>query len=54
MVLFDLADAPWFPLLMVLVTGAVVFLLFLNMRRELRRIRLPRNVPGPPESPAEQ
>lgn len=55
MVLFDLADASWFPLLMVVFIGGVMFLLYLSMRHEIGKIRLPRRGEAqPPESPAEQ
>lgn len=53
MVLFDLADASWFPLLMVIGVGAVMFLLYLSMRHEIGKIRLPRrgDIQSAPQSP---
>ena len=36
-----LADASWFPLLLVILIGAAMVLLFLSMRREIGKIRLP-------------
>ncbi|MFT4217232.1 MAG: hypothetical protein QM619_08640 [Micropruina sp.] len=56
MVLFDLADASWFPLLMVIVIGGVMYLLYLSMRHEIGKIRVSRNdaATSSPESPAER
>ncbi len=55
MVLLDLADASWFPLLMVIVIGAVMFLLYLSMRHEIGKIRVPRSgATQSPRSPAEE
>ncbi len=55
MVLFDLADADWFPMVMVIVIGAVMFLLYLSMRHEIGKIRVPhRGAAQSPESPAEK
>ena len=59
MVLFDLADASWFPLLMVAFIGGVMFLLYLSMRHEIGKIRLPRRgdaqpAAQSPDDPAEQ
>ncbi|MCW3158847.1 hypothetical protein [Micropruina sonneratiae] len=41
MVLFDLAEASWFPLVMVFGIGVVMFCLYLSMRREIRKISVP-------------
>ena len=41
MVLLDLADASWFPLLLVILVGAAMVLLFFSMRHEIGKIRLP-------------
>lgn len=55
MVLLDLADASWFPLLMIFILGAVMFLLYRSMRHEIGKIRVPRRGGGgSPQSPAEQ
>lgn len=42
MVVFDLADAPWFPLLMIGVLAVVMVALFWSMRREIGKIRVPK------------
>ena len=36
-----LADASWFPLLLVILIGAAMFLLYRSMRHEIGKIRLP-------------
>jgi hypothetical protein len=55
MVLLDLADASWFPLLMVIVIAGLMFLLYLSMRHEIGKIRVPRGgASESPESPAER
>lgn len=55
MVLFDLADASWFPLVMVFGIGAVMLLLFLSMRREIGKISVPRrDEVASPQSPVDQ
>ncbi len=55
MVLFDLADADWFPLVMVIVIGGVMYLLYLSMRHEIGKIRVPRRgAPRSPESPTDK
>ncbi|MFT4294013.1 MAG: hypothetical protein QM582_01210 [Micropruina sp.] len=54
MVLLDLADASWFPLLMVVFIGGVMYLLYRSMRHEIGKIRVPRRDAESPESPAEQ
>lgn len=41
MVLFDLADASWFPLLMVFVIGGLMYLLYRSMRHEIGKISVP-------------
>ncbi|HVK44687.1 MAG TPA: hypothetical protein VM429_07265 [Micropruina sp.] len=55
MVLLDLADESWFPLVMILVIGVVLYLLFRSMRHEIGKIRVPgRPQPHadvPPQSP---
>ena len=48
MVLFDLADASWFPLLMVFVIGGVMYLLYRSMRHEIGKISVP---PSDSQSP---
>ena len=52
-------DASWFPLLMVAFIGGVMFLLYLSMRHEIGKIRLPRrgevqSAPQSPDDPAER
>ncbi|MFT4228161.1 hypothetical protein [Micropruina sp.] len=55
MVLLDLADASWFPLVMVIVIAGLMYLLYLSMRHEIRKIRVPRSdAAQSPESPAEK
>lgn len=55
MVLFDLADASWFPLAMVGVIGAVMYLLYRSMRHEMGKIQVPRrDAPPWPSAPAEE
>ncbi|MFT3970772.1 MAG: hypothetical protein QM695_10965 [Micropruina sp.] len=55
MVLFDLADADWFPLVMVFAIAGVMVLLYLSMRHEIGKIRVPhRGAAQPPESPTEK
>lgn len=52
MVLLDLADASWFPLAMIFVIGAVMYLLYRSMRHEMSKIRVPgREAPVPAQSP---
>lgn len=58
MVLLDLADASWFPLLMIFILGAVMYLLYRSMRHEIGKIRVPRrggaSAARTPQSPADQ
>ncbi|GAA0336612.1 MAG: hypothetical protein R2703_12415 [Micropruina glycogenica] len=41
MVLLDLADASWFPLVMVLGLGVVMYVLYRSMRHEMGKITVP-------------
>ncbi len=43
MVIFDLADESWFPLVLVIVIGGGLYLLYRSMRHELNKIRVPRS-----------
>lgn len=54
MVLFDLAEASWFPLVMVLVIGGLAALLFWSMRREIGKIQVPKRGEFPPEHPSDR
>ena len=46
MVLLDLADASWFPLMMVIVICVVMYLLYRSMRHEIGKISVPKRGPG--------
>lgn len=45
----ELADADWFPLVMVIVIGAVMYLLYLSMRHEIGKISIPPRTPKSPD-----
>ena len=46
MVILDLADASWFPLMMVIVIGVVMYLLYRSMRHEIGKISVPKRGRG--------
>jgi hypothetical protein len=50
MVLLDLADADWFPLVMVLGLGVVMYILYRSMRHEMGKITVPDDAQKPDDA----